>query len=109
MDHLHHLAARAVEPCLRGGVEGALAVARDEAQLRAGTIDLVTLLVTQQALFQARDALTRARLNRLQAAVGLFKALGGGWEGAGITPRPILGGLASPCLEAVGRSPACVV
>jgi len=78
-----------------------------EAQLRAGTIDLVTLLVTQQALFQARDALTRSRLARLQAAVALFRALGGGWEGSGITPRPILGRLASPCDEAGFRTSTC--
>jgi NodT family efflux transporter outer membrane factor (OMF) lipoprotein len=51
-----------------------------EAQLRAGTIDLVTLLLTQQSLFNARNTLTVARLERLQAAVGLFRALGGGWD-----------------------------
>jgi outer membrane protein TolC len=50
-----------------------------EAQLQAGTIDLVTLLDTQQALFSARTTLAQARLARLQAAVGLFRALGGGW------------------------------
>lgn len=50
-----------------------------EAQLRAGTIDLVTLLNTQLTLFSARDTLAVARLARLQAAVALFRALGGGW------------------------------
>ncbi|MBK1662026.1 efflux transporter outer membrane subunit [Paracraurococcus ruber] len=50
-----------------------------EAQLRAGTIDLITLLNTQQTLFSARTTLAQARLARLQAAVGLFRALGGGW------------------------------
>jgi len=50
-----------------------------EGQLRAGTIDLVTLLNTQQTLFSARTTLAQARLARLQAAVGLFRALGGGW------------------------------
>ena len=50
-----------------------------EAQLRAGTIDIVTLLNTQQTLFSARTTLAQARLARLQAAVGLFRALGGGW------------------------------
>ncbi|MCB4824094.1 efflux transporter outer membrane subunit [Roseicella aerolata] len=50
-----------------------------EAQLRAGTIDLITLLNTQQTLFSARNTLAQARLARLQAAVGLFRALGGGW------------------------------
>ena len=78
--------------------ERAYAIA--EAQLRAGTIDLVTLLITQQALFNARDALTRARLARLQAAVGLFKALGGGWEGSNIAPRPVFGALSRPSMGA---------
>lgn len=50
-----------------------------EAQLRAGTIDLITLLNVQQALFGARNTLVQARLLRLQAAVALFRALGGGW------------------------------
>ncbi|EHM01976.1 efflux transporter, outer membrane factor lipoprotein, NodT family [Acetobacteraceae bacterium AT-5844] len=51
-----------------------------EAQLRAGTINLITLLNTQQSLFSARVSLVDARLARLQAAVGLFRALGGGWQ-----------------------------
>ncbi|MBL6456833.1 efflux transporter outer membrane subunit [Belnapia sp. T6] len=57
------------------------AYAISEAQLQAGTIDLVTLLNTQQTLFSARTSLANARLARLQAAVGLFRALGGGWNG----------------------------
>ena len=65
--------------------ERANAIAED--QLRAGTIDLVTLLVTQQSLFTARNLLVQARLARLQAAVGLFRALGGGWGSAGPVPR----------------------
>jgi outer membrane protein, multidrug efflux system len=51
-----------------------------EAQFRAGTIDLITLLSTQTTLFNARNQLSQARLLRLQAAVGLFRALGGGWS-----------------------------
>jgi outer membrane protein TolC len=39
----------------------------------------VTLLNTQQTLFSARNTLAQARLARLQSAVGLFRALGGGW------------------------------
>ncbi|TCH98204.1 efflux transporter outer membrane subunit [Roseococcus sp. SYP-B2431] len=56
------------------------AYAISEAQLRAGTIDLLTLLNTQQALFNTRNQLTQVRLLKLQAAVGLFRALGGGWS-----------------------------
>jgi NodT family efflux transporter outer membrane factor (OMF) lipoprotein len=48
-------------------------------QLRAGTVNLITLLQVQQTLFQAQDALALARLARLQAIVSLYQALGGGW------------------------------
>lgn len=51
-----------------------------ETRLREGTVDLITVLNTQQALFQAQDVLAQARLDRLQAVVGLFQALGGGWQ-----------------------------
>jgi multidrug efflux system outer membrane protein len=50
-----------------------------ETRLREGTIDLVTLLSTQQTLFQAQDNLALAQLDRLNALVSLFQALGGGW------------------------------
>jgi NodT family efflux transporter outer membrane factor (OMF) lipoprotein len=50
-----------------------------EAQLREGTIDLVTLLQTQQTLFVAQDLLVVDRLNRLNAVLSLFQALGGSW------------------------------
>jgi NodT family efflux transporter outer membrane factor (OMF) lipoprotein len=55
-----------------------------ETRLREGTIDLVTLLSTQQTLFQAQDTLALARLDRLNAVVSLFQALGGGWQ----KPKP---------------------
>jgi len=50
-----------------------------EDRFRQGTIDLVTLLQTQQTLFQALDTLAQAQLARVQAIVGLYQALGGGW------------------------------
>jgi NodT family efflux transporter outer membrane factor (OMF) lipoprotein len=50
-----------------------------ETRLREGTLDLITLLNTQQTLFTAQDLLVQARLARLLAAVSLFQALGGGW------------------------------
>ncbi|MGE0726281.1 MAG: efflux transporter outer membrane subunit, partial [Alphaproteobacteria bacterium] len=59
-----------------------------EARLREGTIDLLTLLNTQQTLFQAQDALARIRLDRLQAAIDLYQALGGGWSQPATAPRP---------------------
>ena len=64
-----------------------------EAQFRAGTIDLLTVLNTQTTLFNARLALAQAQTARLQAAAALFTALGGGWTSgslrtarAGATP-----------------------
>jgi multidrug efflux system outer membrane protein len=50
-----------------------------EQRLREGTVDLVTVLTTQQTLFQAQDTLAQVRFARLQAVTGLFQALGGGW------------------------------
>lgn len=50
------------------------------AQFRAGLIDITTLLNTQKTLFAADDALAQSRLGHIQASVGLFKALGGGWR-----------------------------
>ncbi len=56
-----------------------------QARLREGTVDIITVLNTQQTLFQALDARAQARLARLQAAVGLYRALGGGWTAAAVT------------------------
>jgi outer membrane protein, multidrug efflux system len=50
-----------------------------ETQLRAGTIDITTVLNTQRTLFAEQDQLVIVRLTRLQAVVSLFQALGGGW------------------------------
>ena len=50
-----------------------------EQRLREGTVDLATVLNTQQTFYQAEDALAQARLARLQAIVSLYQALGGGW------------------------------
>jgi len=51
-----------------------------ETRLREGTVDLITVLNTQQTLFLAQDNLAQAQLERLKAAVSLFQALGGGWR-----------------------------
>lgn len=51
-----------------------------QAQMRAGTINVLTLLNTETALFSARDALAQAKFAHLQAAVSLYQALGGGWQ-----------------------------
>ncbi len=51
-----------------------------EERLREGTIDIVTLLNSQQTLFQTQDALIQIRLQKYQAIASLFQALGGGFE-----------------------------
>jgi outer membrane protein, multidrug efflux system len=60
--------------------EARKAYAISTAQLQAGTVDLQTVLNTENALFPADDSLAQARFAHLQATVSLFKALGGGWE-----------------------------
>jgi NodT family efflux transporter outer membrane factor (OMF) lipoprotein len=62
-----------------------------ESRLREGTIDLVTLLNTQQALFEAEDAAAQARLAHLLAIVSLYQALGGSWiaDPAAVSPAVI--------------------
>jgi outer membrane protein, multidrug efflux system len=53
-----------------------------EQQLKQGTVNMVTLLQVEQTLFTAEDQLAQDRLAFLQAIVGLFQALGGGWPPA---------------------------
>jgi outer membrane protein TolC len=55
-----------------------------EQRLNQGTIDLVTVLQTQQTLYQAEDAQVQARLAQVLAVVSLYQALGGGW-----LPKPL--------------------
>jgi outer membrane protein TolC len=50
-----------------------------EERLRAGTIDLTTVLTTEQTLYQQQDARSQARLARLLAIISLYQALGGNW------------------------------
>jgi NodT family efflux transporter outer membrane factor (OMF) lipoprotein len=51
-----------------------------ETRYRAGAEDLLTVLDAQRTLYQARDQEAQVRLLRLQGAVSLFRALGGGWS-----------------------------
>jgi len=51
-----------------------------EIRYREGVDDLLTVLDAQRTLFQGEDQLAQIRLSRLQASLGLFKALGGGWR-----------------------------
>ena len=61
-------------------VQTQLALRLAEIRYREGADDLLTVLDAQRTLFQAKDQFAQIRLSRLQAAVGLFKALGGGWS-----------------------------
>jgi NodT family efflux transporter outer membrane factor (OMF) lipoprotein len=47
---------------------------------RGGAETLLSVLDAQRTLFQARDQAVQIRSARLQAAVSLFRALGGGWQ-----------------------------
>ena len=51
-----------------------------ELQYKAGTVDFLTVLNAQQSFYSAQDQLAQTRAARLQAVVGLFRALGGGWQ-----------------------------
>ena len=55
-----------------------------EQRLREGTVDLVTVLQTQQTLFTAELSHVQAQLEHVQAIVSLYQALGGGW-----LPKPV--------------------
>jgi multidrug efflux system outer membrane protein len=50
-----------------------------KARYQAGSVDFLTMLEAQRTLYAARDQFTQYKLARLQALVGLCKALGGGW------------------------------
>jgi outer membrane protein, multidrug efflux system len=50
-----------------------------EVQLQAGTVNLTTVLQAEQTLFTAEDTLAVVRINRFQAYIALYQALGGGW------------------------------
>lgn len=56
------------------------ALALAESRYRAGSQTLLTLLDAQRTLYTAQDAAVQLKALRLQAAVALYKALGGGWQ-----------------------------
>ena len=57
-------------------------------RLQHGATDFLTVLVSERTLYQAQDTALQIRLQRLQATVGLFGALGSG--------QPIVGAEAAP-------------
>jgi outer membrane protein, multidrug efflux system len=50
-----------------------------ELQYREGIVALLTVLQAQQTLFTAENQLIQVHLSHLQAEVGLYQSLGGGW------------------------------
>jgi NodT family efflux transporter outer membrane factor (OMF) lipoprotein len=51
-------------------------------QFHIGTINILTVLNTEAALFTAEDTLVQVKYAHLAALISLFNALGGGWQKA---------------------------
>jgi NodT family efflux transporter outer membrane factor (OMF) lipoprotein len=49
-------------------------------QMSAGTVNILNVLNTENALFSAQDELVQVQYLRLQALINLYTALGGGWQ-----------------------------
>lgn len=58
------------------------------AQMAAGTVDITTVLTTETTLLNNEDTLAQVRLARAQALLGLYRALGGGWQRDGNEQHP---------------------
>ncbi|MGC8468834.1 MAG: efflux transporter outer membrane subunit [Acetobacteraceae bacterium] len=74
-----HYATRQEALQARAVARARAALAAAEAQLHAGVVDIGTVLNAEQTLLSDQNTLITARLTRLDAAVDLYKALGGGW------------------------------
>jgi outer membrane protein TolC len=51
-----------------------------QTQMSAGTVNILTVLNTENVLFSAQDELVQVQYLHLQSLVDLFTALGGGWQ-----------------------------
>jgi multidrug efflux system outer membrane protein len=51
-----------------------------QTQMSAGTVNILNVLNTENALFSAQDTLVQVQYLRLQAMINLYTALGGGWR-----------------------------
>jgi multidrug efflux system outer membrane protein len=51
-----------------------------QTQMSAGTVNILIVLNTENALFSAQDALVQIQYLHLQSMVDLYTALGGGWQ-----------------------------
>ena len=63
--------------------EAGTALAISQSQYRNGASELLPVLDAQRTLFQAQDMELQLALSQFQAAVNLYKALGGGWQAGG--------------------------
>lgn len=61
-----------------------------EIRYRAGAEDLMVVLDTQRTLSEAQNQLGQIKLQRLQATVTLYKALGGGWHDADVPGNAVI-------------------
>jgi multidrug efflux system outer membrane protein len=51
-----------------------------QTQMSAGTVNILSVLNTENALFSAQDELVQVQYLHLQSLVDLYTALGGGWQ-----------------------------
>ncbi len=49
-------------------------------QMKAGVVNILTVLNTENALFSAQDNLVQIEYSHMQSLIDLFTALGGGWK-----------------------------
>ncbi|WP_287820483.1 TolC family protein, partial [Achromobacter sp.] len=75
---------------------------------RNGLSGYLGVLTAQRATYQARDALALSQLARVRHAIGLYKALGAGWQPPSTTAQPAAQPLASPLVSPspLTRSPS---
>jgi NodT family efflux transporter outer membrane factor (OMF) lipoprotein len=76
-----------------------------ELQYREGVTDLLTVLTAQQTLFTAQDQLVQIKLARIQADIGLYKALGGGWSEADVKATQTIPAATTPVAPSSASGP----
>jgi outer membrane protein TolC len=74
----------------RAGAASERAADLSETRFRAGSDNFLQLLQAQRDRANARGDLAQAQADRAQAQIALFRALGGGWEGAPVVVNPAL-------------------
>ncbi|MGN6148573.1 MAG: TolC family protein, partial [Rhizomicrobium sp.] len=79
-----------------------------EIQYREGVTDLLTVLTAQQTLFSAQDQLVQIKLARIQADVGLYRALGGGWTEADEDATQVMPAATTPVAPSAEPGPKSV-